>query len=207
MNSVGGHRAELAFRYPVGTHTRKHGPGGYASYEQYRDWLRDEFAFRCLLCLRREQWLGRTAQFHIDHVKPQIAAPKGVRDYDNLVYLCARCNEVKSDWCVPDPCTLALHECLEVQGDGTIEALSREGELLVAVYRLDSKELVEYRAKMIRTFRALEKTAPEVLRQWLRYPDDLPDLARKRPPWNVRPNGVHSCCFALRERGELPEVY
>ncbi len=42
------------FRYPDGPHQRRHGPRGYASYESYRPWLRDEFAFRCVYCLTRE---------------------------------------------------------------------------------------------------------------------------------------------------------
>jgi hypothetical protein len=29
---------------------------GYADTDSYRPWLRDEFAFRCVFCLVREQW-------------------------------------------------------------------------------------------------------------------------------------------------------
>jgi len=45
-----------AFRYTATPHVRRHGPCGYGDVESYRPWLRDEFTFRCLYCLFREQW-------------------------------------------------------------------------------------------------------------------------------------------------------
>ncbi len=36
------------FSYPNRPHVRRHGPRGYANYESYRPWLRDEFSFRCV---------------------------------------------------------------------------------------------------------------------------------------------------------------
>jgi hypothetical protein len=44
------------FNYPDPRSGRRHGPVGYASYRSYRPWLRDEFTFRCVYCLKREQW-------------------------------------------------------------------------------------------------------------------------------------------------------
>lgn len=45
-------------------------------------------------------------------------------------------------------------------------------------------------------------------RELLGFPDDLPDLARLRPPeGNRRPEGIQESCFAQRERGELPSTY
>lgn len=44
------------FNYPDAPHRRRHGPRGYADYASYRPWLRDEFTFRCVYCLLREQW-------------------------------------------------------------------------------------------------------------------------------------------------------
>jgi len=42
----------------------------------------------------------------------------------------------------------------------------------------------------------------------LGFPDDLPDLASKRPPGgNTRPNGLNQSCFEQRKRGERPDVY
>jgi hypothetical protein len=45
-----------AFTYPAQPHIRRHGTRGYAALESYSPWLRDEFAFRCVYCLLREQW-------------------------------------------------------------------------------------------------------------------------------------------------------
>ena len=50
----------VPFVYPSTPHQRRHGPRGYADYGTYRPWLRDEFCFRCVFCLLREQW-GRVA--------------------------------------------------------------------------------------------------------------------------------------------------
>ena len=44
-----------AYRYPNQTHRRKHGPQGYRAAAEYREWLRDEFLFRCVYCLERER--------------------------------------------------------------------------------------------------------------------------------------------------------
>lgn len=208
MARSGGQYADLAFQYPATEHRRQHGPGGYSSYEQYRDWLRDEFGFRCLVCLDREQWLmGRRGKFHIDHVKPQSSHPESSLNYDNLVYVCARCNLVKSDSNRIDPCKVVMQDCLRIASDGTIGALSEDGQVLIGVYRLDSPELVDYRARLLEVFRLLETSKPRGLRKWLGFPSDLPDLSLKRPPFNSRPEGVSQCFFALRERGELPDVY
>jgi hypothetical protein len=46
-----------AFNYPAEPHLRRHGPRGYADAASYRPWLRDEFAFRSVYCLFREQWV------------------------------------------------------------------------------------------------------------------------------------------------------
>jgi hypothetical protein len=44
----------MPFAYADAPHVRKHGPSGYVRYQSYKDWLRDEFAFRCVYCLERE---------------------------------------------------------------------------------------------------------------------------------------------------------
>ena len=45
------------FTYPVTPHVRRHGPSGYANHAEFRQWLRDEFAFSCVYCLLREVWV------------------------------------------------------------------------------------------------------------------------------------------------------
>lgn len=196
----------LAFQYPTGPHCRKHGPGGYADYEQYRDWLRDEFSFRCVICLLREQWAERVGRFHIDHMFPQASHPQLRLTYDNLLYLCIHCNQVKLAKHSPDPCTLDLHSCLAISDDGTIHASTTDGQRLIDVFRLDSPDRTEYRAKLLRILCCAERSGV-AMKDWLGYPRRLPDLRRKRAPVNSRPQGIQDCCFIRRERGVLAELY
>jgi hypothetical protein len=68
------------FAYPFDPHQRRHGPAGYANYEEYKPWLRDEFTFRCVYCLERELWYpDRADSFSVDHVESQKVAPRGRR--------------------------------------------------------------------------------------------------------------------------------
>jgi hypothetical protein len=81
----------MSFRYPDTPHGRKHGPTGYDTYKTYKEWLRDEFAFRCVYCLERERWYpSGSAAFAVDHVRPKGLPEYAhlVCDYENLVYAC-----------------------------------------------------------------------------------------------------------------------
>jgi hypothetical protein len=106
-----------------------------------------------------------------------------------------------------DPCEVAFGECVEVHEDGTIDALNEKGELLIATLRLDSEDHTRFRYLIINTLRSLTSHDRQAYILWMRYPDDLPDLSRLRPPGNTRPQGVNDSCFARRIRGELPEIY
>lgn len=199
------------FTYPVTRHIRKHGPYGYTDYESYRDWLRDEYSFRCVFCLKREQW-ELTGTWDIDHSAPQSSHPQDRLNYENLLYVCHRCNITKNVRIAPDPCQIAFGQCLQVHEDGTIEALNPEGELLVANLRLDSAKRTESRYLIISLLRSLFQSSKpqdkELYIQLMRYPDDLPDLSRLRPPGgNRRPEGVNESFYARRMRGELEETY
>jgi 5-methylcytosine-specific restriction endonuclease McrA len=94
---------ENEFDYPEPQGTRRHGPANYAGYASYRPWLRDEFDFRCVYCLKRETWGQVTFEFELDHFEPQSLNPQLRLDYVNLVYACRRCNAVKRDQTVADP--------------------------------------------------------------------------------------------------------
>jgi hypothetical protein len=74
------------FTYPAVPHIRRHGPQGYAHYSSYRPWLRDEFRFRCVYRLLREQW-GRVAGiFDLDHAESLQRAPGlDVPEHDRVV--------------------------------------------------------------------------------------------------------------------------
>src|SRR5256886_670294 len=75
----------IPFHYPPTPHVHRHGPRGYADYASYRPWLRDEFCFRCVYCLLREQWGRVRALYAIDHFLPVALHPAKVTDYDNLL--------------------------------------------------------------------------------------------------------------------------
>lgn len=199
-----------AFDYPTQKHVRRHGPVGYEDYKSCRDWLRDEFSFRCVFCLQREQWCRFQASFHIDHFIPQAINPNLACEYDNLLYVCAACNSIKSDLDVPNPCEFAFGDCVAVLPDGTIESRNETGELLIDRLRLDDDPLTKYRRLLLETWRALLSSGNLLTyAEWMRYPEDLPDLGRqkKKPPSNRRPEGISQSTFERRKRGELPETY
>jgi hypothetical protein len=81
ISELGSDLDRNCFVYPQHVLGRKHGPQGYASYEAYRAWLRDEFSFRCAYCLMRETWLRGSIGFQIDHGVPQAQHPAGALDY------------------------------------------------------------------------------------------------------------------------------
>jgi hypothetical protein len=202
-------RTPNPFAYPLTPIERKHGPLGYKNYESYREWVRDDFAFRCVFCLRREQWEIIRAIFAIDHFIAQCRDSLKILDYDNLLYICSSCNATKSHHVVCDPCKVALGKCLVVHKDGTITATNEDGQLLIDVLRLDNEDYTRFRYMMIRTIHDLaDNGKEETLLLWLSYPENLPDLIRLRPPkGNKKPEGIRESHYARRFRGELPKMY
>ena len=198
----------IGFEYPTTPHARRHGPAGYEDYSSYRDWLRDEFMFRCVYCLHREQWYHGGTTFHIDHLVPVKEGSPGKHDYSNLLYACARCNEAKRAVLgMPDPCQIAFHDCLRIMHDGQIDALNNEGKKLKLVLRLDSEKNVRDRSLWMRTLEFLRTNNASLYQAYMGFPVDLPDLRKKRVPENTKPDGAANCYFVLRERGELPAMY
>jgi hypothetical protein len=76
----------VPFLCPESPHVRRHKPFGYSTYESFRPWLRDEFLFRCVYCLKREQWGIVKSQYTLEHFLPQARFPEIVLDYENLLY-------------------------------------------------------------------------------------------------------------------------
>jgi hypothetical protein len=199
------------FTYPTEPHARKHGPSGYADYDSYRSWLRDEFTFRCVFCLGREQWGLVKGSWDIDHFVPQSRDASLVLSYENLLYLCRTCNLMKSSGVLPDPCSLALASCLLVQTDGTISALNDEGNLILETLRLNNADYTHFRRLIIGIIQSLAKSKTKqdraTLIMLMSYPDDLPDLSKLKPPNNSKPEGVNNSYYARRSRGDLSETY
>lgn len=195
------------FLYPPAPHVRRHGPAGYLTRESFRTWLRDEFIFRCVYCLRREQW-DRAMSLQVEHFLPTSQFPSQELEYDNLLYACARCNAAKSNQLMPDPCQVLVAAAVAVRADGRLEAKDRESRRLVSALRLNNPEMMHFRRLWLEIIAMAKRANPQLHAQLLGFPDDLPNLAVLRPPGgNSRPDGIEASHWNLRQRGELPESY
>lgn len=196
------------YRYPTQVKGRRHGPSGYKSYQDFRPWLEDEFQFRCVYCLKRQKW-ARTDIWSVDHLVPQSLAPDLECHYDNLILSCQWCNNRKLADSVPDPAAIAYGNCLRVDDDsGEVRALSEDGLILIRVLKLNHQDQIRTRLDTLRTLKILAIHAPNDWKRIMGFPEELPDLGRKRPPGgNSRPNGIPESYFEQHQRDELPEVY
>lgn len=198
----------IPFIYPPAAHVRRHGPAGYADHAGYRQWLRDEFSFRCVYCLLREQWGRVGGMFDIDHFLPVAKRPDLAAHYDNLLYACTSCNLAKRDLEIPNPLTLLTSANVQVSEDGRLHTENADAACLLEILGLDTDDAVEFRMTWIGIVALVAAGNPELHRKLMGYPDDLPDLRRLRPPdGNTRPEGVSASCHARHERGDLPETY
>jgi 5-methylcytosine-specific restriction endonuclease McrA len=101
------------FAYPAELYRRRHGPV-YRDPKTYKPWLRDEFEFRCVFCLRREVWLDGHNSFSVEHLKPFDLAPELLCEYSNLVYSCNRCNSFKlTQWPILNPAGMPMRAIFE----------------------------------------------------------------------------------------------
>ncbi len=209
------------FSYPNQPHSRKHGPRGYLNHDGFKEWLRDEFTFRCVYCLFRERHYPNDKDaFSVDHHLAQKPHPKLALEYDNLVYACVACNSRKKAKLALDPCKEAFSSHLHVNSDGIVTGLSVEGKDLVDCLSLNRPKLVRSRQKhllmenivanapSVTDLTDRERVLIECHKDTLRFPEDLPNLAALRPPkGNSRPCGVLNCFFALAATGRLPNAY
>jgi HNH endonuclease len=196
------------FDYPPFPHRRQHAPMGYLATASFRPWLRDEFSFRCVYCLRRERWEPGASGFEIEHVLPVGRHPELALAYSNLVYACSICNLAKRDLAIADPIRVFTSKDLMVERDGRLTPLTNAASILVQQMDLNDPNYVTWRSWMIRIVELAARFDPELHRNLLAYPDDLPDLASLRPPGgNALPEGTAQSHFARRSRGELPERY
>lgn len=196
-----------AFRYRQQPLVRRHGPAGYSGYRSYRPWLRDEFTFRCVYCLIREQWGRVTGEFDVDHFAPQPVDPNQRDTYDNLLYACQTCNQRKQAGVLPDPCRALTSETTRVYPDGSIAGLTPDANVIIRVLCLNSPRWIRWRRMWIRILELAAEKDEHLLRELLGFPADLPNLRLLRAPQNSRPRGVDDSYFARRKRGDLPELF
>ncbi len=202
------------FAYPGEPHLRKHAPAGYQNYQEYKPWLRDEFAFRCVYCLQREMWSReRQAIFSVDHIVPQVEDATLVTIYTNLVYACLRCNSAKQDVQVLDPTRNALSVHLRVESDGTVTGLTDDGRFLIELLHLNAGPASAERRRIFRIMQRgqdypNDKGVEMDYGEAFGYPEELPDLRTQRPPGgNSLAANETTCFYALREKAELPPTY
>jgi hypothetical protein len=197
-----------AFIYPAAPHVRRHGPAGYADADSYRPWLRDEFAFRCVYCLYREQWGRLKAGFSLDHFLPVSRHPEHKLRYDNLLYACAACNLSKGASILPDPTQALVNRAAAVHEDGRIEGKTREAARIIRVLGLDGPRETEARLLWIGIMGLAKRSDPSLYRRLMGYPKDVPNLSSLRPPGgNTRARGIAASSFALRKDGKLSDTY
>jgi hypothetical protein len=196
------------FDYPRASADRRHGPVGYSDYSHYRPWLRDEFTFRCVYCLAREQWGRVVGDFDVDHFVPQVANSELAREYANLVYSCRTCNLLKGAQTVPNPRDVFTAEQVQVLDDGTIVGRTDDAKRLLLMLGLHSPRSNEWRLLWIGNVELAAACDHVQFRRLMEFPNDLPNLGRLRPPGgNCRPDGIKESYFAARERGELADTY
>lgn len=123
------------FIYP-NQYQRKHGPNGYTDYSSFKDWLRDEFSFRCIYCLFRETWTPYgDGFFTVEHLLPKSIYSTDECNYENLFYCCTRCNSNKGikDFSL-SPCEVDYSKHLSVDKNGKIKSLSKEGDVIISIF-------------------------------------------------------------------------
>lgn len=199
--------APLAFTYPHGPLARRHGPAGYSDLQSYRPWLRDDFSFRCVYCLIREQWGKQFGEFDLEHFVPVSRSRESSLDYDNLLYACHPCNLRKGDRLVPDPTTQLVAPAIHVQLSGKLSGVTDEARRIIAVMCLNSPNLVRWRLTWMRIIDLCHQHDPELYQALMSYPADLPDLSRLQPPNNTRPQGIRNSYYARRNAGTLPPEF
>jgi hypothetical protein len=193
----------MLFHYPLQSHVRRHGPV-YDTTESYRDWIRDEFTFRCVYCLQREKWGKLTGGYEIEHWKPRSHHPDLELAYDNLFYACSSCNKKKLTNAIPDPGSHFTRESVSVASDVSIRGTTPEAQAIIDALCLDSHEYRKFRYFWLQIYDAVVQSEDEhLLDLLLGFPKDLPNLETKKPNDNTRPDGVQQSWFAKRERGEM----
>lgn len=148
------------------------------------------------------------AAFDIDHFLPVAVHPQHQGSYDNLLYACAACNQTKRAAILPDPTMALLEGTVQLHTDGRLESKTPEAERIISQLGLDTEEETEARLLWNEIIALAERHDSALHARLMGFPEDLPDLARSRPPGgNSRPDGVVSSWFARRRDGTLPEAY
>ena len=210
------------YEVPAAAYVRRHGPTGL-EYNDYKDWVRDEFQFRCVYCMHRERWeKDGWRLFQLDHVIPQTVNPALINTYTNLVYSCPSCNWTHGKRLVPDPCVHSYCGLIRFEQDGAVTALDPLGDQCIEYLGLDSPHLESFRRGKLRTYQRIQELlelveynlddlddeeALDEIMDLLGYPLELPHLTRKRHKVSTKPGSEKNCYAARLKRGEIPFIY
>ena len=132
--------------------------------------------------MKRETWGQVTAEYELDHFQPQTLRPDLELLYENLVYACRRCNNVKRAQVVDDPSAIATSDHVQVLGSGELRANSDRASRLIQVLDLNAESMIQWRATWLRIVELAEENDPDLYRKLVRFPEDLPRLDRLNQP-------------------------
>lgn len=179
---------DFAFEYPAPRKSRRHGPR-YETYESYRPWLRDEFMFRCVYCLKRETWGQVSGDFELDHFLPQKYNFEKKLDYKNLVYAYQWCNGTKSSKQIPDPFKLLTSDRLFCNEDGQLKT-DTDVERLIEYLDLNSPRMTRWRWQWIEVVKLAKSRKKKLFNSLMGLQIDMPDLSLLKPLGNARREGI-----------------
>lgn len=192
------------FDYPARPHLRRHSPPEFKAYKRYKDYLRDEFKFRCVYCLVREKWLGSDHFFSVEHYHPKSKSPSRIVDYSNLLYACMDCNRAKGASIFPadvHPEENPYGRHLKIESSGVVQGLSPEGVFIIQQLNLNEPLRVDYRRMHHDLFEMALRLSnhPDsrrLLMDFFGFPSDMPTFA---------PNSGAKSPYAMRVG--LPDWY
>jgi uncharacterized protein (TIGR02646 family) len=140
---------------------RQEKPQKQKRYQDYKQYLRRDFLFRCAYCLIHEAHHGGLRNFHVDHFRPKKKFRRLTLVYENLYYACSLCNTFKGDlwpsgqqlragFKFVDPCDADPYRMhFEEEQDGTLRVLTNAGRYTVDHLRLNRRQLQKYRLMLI----------------------------------------------------------
>ena len=147
-----------------------------------------------------------TGDFELDHFEPQAIKPDKALNYDNLVYACRTCNSIKKASEIADPFPTLVSSNLHCDFDGRLVPSSVDAFRLIEILDLNSPKAIEWRQMWLRIVAMASEQDASLFTMLVGFPRELPDLSRKKPSSNSRPNGVAESWFAKRQRNELSKI-
>lgn len=145
----------MLFHYPKQRHKRQPNPGPFRQYQTYKKYLRKEFGATCVYCRMPDRFSEKNS-FAVEHYKPKSRFPELENDYANLFYSCQSCNTYKSNFWpsknqldvgefIPNPCDHVMHDHLETDRKGVINARSKTGQWTLELLDFNNPDRIKKR--------------------------------------------------------------